>query len=210
MRLEALFIARCFGISPAIQEGIMRKNQSTGASSALTVTFLFSLSVVLSACGSPIEVEIHSERKPSQSNTSSSTSNSTTSSTCSASATILPDHDFHLDGSGRYRACESSTQTNLITVRGYTHSTQRLCLFPIHEVDSSHVYWKPDLTKGGIPLYQCQDMSRDVADFTFESALKFNAFFAVEEADVNTMQTCIGTGNYNGCPRWYSYGKFRN
>jgi hypothetical protein len=83
-------------------------------------------------------------------------------------------------------------------------------LFPIQYIDSTHAFYKPDLTTG-LPLANCVTIdssnSSNGVEMSFAN-ITFNAAFIVDDTDKDQMQLCLANANSSACPL-YSYGKFR-
>lgn len=137
--------------------------------------------------------------------------------TCPNSPNALPNSDSSAYSSaGKYSVCWQSSDISKIAVHGTTQGSNGICVFPIQYIDSSHVYFKPDVTTG-LPYNSCATIgaSSSTTNSSVGSALEFafsgmsyNAVFIVDDADKYAMQMCLSNGSSGGCPV-YSYGKFR-
>lgn len=136
--------------------------------------------------------------------------------TCPNTANVLPNSDTSAySTAGKYTVCSQSSDISKIAVHGTTQGSNGICVFPIQYVDSSHVYFKPDLTTG-LPYTSCATIgsssssssnSGTALEFAF-SGMSYNAVFIVDDTDKYTMQMCLANASSGGCPV-YSYGKFR-
>jgi len=129
---------------------------------------------------------------------------------CPNTANVLSNGDALYSSAGKYTVCTQSSNAANIKIHGQTNGSNGICVFPIQVVDSSHIYFKPDLTTG-LPLNSCATVdatstSNGIA-MSF-SNIAYNAAFIVDDADQAAMQLCLANGNSGGCPQ-YSYGKFR-
>ncbi len=131
--------------------------------------------------------------------------------TCPNTANILPNSDSsNISNAGKYTVCSQTKDVTKIKVHGNTLASSGICVFPVQYIDSSHVYFKPDLSTG-LPLSNCATISSSNSsaglEFAF-SGMNFNAVFIVDDTDNYTMQACLAAASSGGCPL-YSYGKFR-
>lgn len=129
--------------------------------------------------------------------------------TCPNTANVLSNSDSAAySNAGKYTVCSNSTDITAIKVHGTTMGSSGICVFPVQYIDSSHVYFKPDLTTG-LPYSICQTVNSASSglEFTF-SGMNFNAVFIVDDTSQSQMQMCLANANAGGCPL-YSYGKFR-
>jgi hypothetical protein len=136
---------------------------------------------------------------------------------CPNTPNVLSNSDSSsYSNAGKYTVCTQSSNISMIKIHGTTMGSNGICVFPVQYVDSSHVYFKPDLTTG-LPLSNCATISSSSSssgsssgsgiELTF-SGINFNAVFIVDDTNQGQMQTCLATANAGGCPL-YSYGKFR-
>lgn len=125
---------------------------------------------------------------------------------CAEQPNVLPDYDETFDGARRYTVCRSRNNQTDIQVHGQTAGSKSICVFPAQEINSTHIYAKPDLVTGGL-VHHCAEITENGVIASFPN-VNFNAAFIVEGEDFQQMQACLVVGNYWGCPN-YSYGKFR-
>jgi hypothetical protein len=130
--------------------------------------------------------------------------------TCPNSANVLPNGDSNYDSKGKYTVCTNASNQANILIHGKTRASSGFCLFPIQYIDSTHAFYKPDLTTG-LPLANCVTIdssnSSNGVEMSFAN-ITFNAAFIVDDTDKDQMQLCLANANSSACPL-YSYGKFR-
>jgi hypothetical protein len=129
--------------------------------------------------------------------------------TCPNTANVLSNSDSsYTTSAGRYTVCSQTSNLANIKVHGTTMGSNTICVFPIQQVDSSHVYFKPDLSTG-LPYASCATITSSSSGLEFIFAgMSFNAVFIVDDIYKNQMQSCLANANPGACPV-YSYGQFR-
>jgi len=125
---------------------------------------------------------------------------------CPNETNINPDYDLYLDGSGAYKACTISGVVESVLVAGHPHNGTKICAFPVRIIDENHIYAQQDL-KTNLPLYTCLTANDEGVTFTF-AKLNYEGLFIVEQANVSSMQLCLGSGSYALCPA-FAFGQFR-
>jgi hypothetical protein len=127
---------------------------------------------------------------------------------CPDSPNAKPDYDRDFDGSGFYRVCPSLVSPYDVLIRGKTHSSDTICVWPAEYINQGTVYLKPD-RPGGTPQVSCYNIHDNpngvLASFL---ATRYNSVFVVEGQYKDQMAACLPGGNYFLCPP-YSFGKFR-
>jgi hypothetical protein len=133
--------------------------------------------------------------------------------TCPNTANVLSNSDSAAySNAGKYTVCSQTSNIANIKIHGTTMGSNGICVFPVQFIDSSHVYFKPDLSTG-LPMASCATISSSGTssssgiELTF-TGISFNAVFIVDDSSKDMMQMCLANANAGGCPL-YSYGKFR-
>jgi hypothetical protein len=128
---------------------------------------------------------------------------------CPDKPNVVPDYDYDFTGTGYFTVCPSKSNLADILVHGSSHSGGAICVFPALIAANGQVFAKPDLDKAGAPWAQCTAPDVDGIHLTF-SQISYNAAFIVDSTDLEQMSLCIQGGQYQYCPKNYSFGRFRN
>ena len=164
----------------------------------------------LSGCGNLMKANLPTPPKSSQQTANPATSSTVSSVngnfTCPNQANVLPDVDVYLNGSDDFTVCPSTQNATDILIHGKTQISAQICVCPVSYVDSTHVYWKPDVATGA-PLFQCSDETSAGVTETFTN-MNYNAVYIVEGPYKDAMIACLVEGNAYACPH-YSFGEFR-
>ena len=133
---------------------------------------------------------------------------SDTSYDCPLYPNVTPDYDYDFDGSGHYTICKSRETQETVQIQGRTSLSDTICVFPTQYVNEDNSFWKPDPYNGG-PLSTCTTVNDTEGVYLTFAGITFNAVFVVDKSYRMQMATCLAAGNYNLCPKYYSYGRFR-
>lgn len=161
--------------------------------------------VFLSACGAidPGYVDHNTPRGGSGNyylNDSSSVSDGAYN--CPTSPNVLPHQDVTFDGTQRYTVCKNGASATRILVKGFSSTSDTVCVYPIQYVDATRFVYK--LTPSGLPLFACGNLATNHRmEFDFANT-NYNALIVVDSADQLNMSRCLTMGQT--CPN-YSMGR---
>lgn len=132
---------------------------------------------------------------------------------CPTQPNVIPKYDWDIDGTNRYRVCESPTSTANLLIFGIPSGAEEsnmICVFPLQYIDRTHVFVKPDIARGGA-LFQCVKADQASGANVSFTATNFNMVLIVESKDLELAQECLNPFkgvDFTACPH-YSYGRFR-
>lgn len=127
---------------------------------------------------------------------------------CPQEPNVVPDYDWaEFEGAGNFEVCAHKNTSEKILVRGSTHYSTRVCVFPaFYNESTGELFALPDL------LSDCKEMNPEESEHTFPQPTTFNAVFIVEEPFKEQMENCLQNLDYYQCPNrpgYFSYGQFR-
>ena len=126
---------------------------------------------------------------------------------CTGKTNIHPKYDFNFNGTYEFEVCTHKSINAKILIKAPGMEDQDLCVLPAQYYTETKIVMKPGADL--LPIYDHGIPGEHGLRLEFKNT-NFNAVVVVSCTSIAEMRSCLYANYLDGCPRDWSYGKFRD